>query len=262
MSVVLVHFALALLASSLGFRRLVYFVSLGYGFSMVAQALITFGFGFAQLTPVVLLQVVLLGVYGARLSSYLIRREKSPAYQRELADVQKRGANIDLGRQVLIWVGVSTLYVCMYSPALATFAVRAEGLVPAIGVSVMALGLALETLADRQKDLFKRSRPDDYCDVGLYRLSRCPNYLGEVVFWLGNFVAGLTAYQGLWSWLGAVIGTVCIVLIMMGSTKRQEAKQDARYGGRDAYRAWVRRVPVLFPFIPLYSLKNVRVYLE
>ena len=49
---------------------------------------------------------------------------------------------------------------------------------------------------------------------------------------------------------------------MMGSTKRLEKQQDGRYGQQPAYQEYVRSVPVLFPFVPIYSLKNVRVYLE
>jgi steroid 5-alpha reductase family enzyme len=262
MSVALVHLGVALAISSLGFLRLVYFVSIGYAFSIAAQAGLALTTGFAQLTAPVAAHVVLLGLYGLRLGTYLVARERSASYQRELAEVQQRGAGISRLKQVGIWVSVSVLYVCMFSPALATLSTGASDLVSWVGVVLMVQGLGLEALADWQKDVFKRTRPSDYCDVGLYRYSRCPNYFGEVVFWLGNFVAGLTSYQGLGAWVAAAVGTVCITLIMMGSTKRQESKQDERYGAREDYRKWVTSVPVLVPFVPVHSLKGVRVYLE
>jgi len=130
------------------------------------------------------------------------------------------------------------------------------------GVVIMALGLVLEALADWQKSDFKARRPDRFCDVGLYRFVRCPNYLGEILFWTGGFVAGISGYSGALRWIAAGVGYVCIVLIMIGSTKRLEATQDARYGTDASYRAYVQSVPVLCPFVPIYSLKNVRVYLE
>jgi len=52
------------------------------------------------------------------------------------------------------------------------------------------------------------------------------------------------------------------VLIMMGSTKRLEGKQEERYGDREDYQRFIKKVPVLFPLLPIYSLKSVRVYLE
>ena len=48
---------------------------------------------------------------------------------------------------------------------------------------------------------------------------------GEVLFWLGNLLAGISAYQAYWQWAMALAGFVCITLIMMGSTKRLQAKQ-------------------------------------
>ena len=60
-----------------------------------------------------------------------------------------------------------------------------------------------------------------------------------------------------------MIGLVCIVLIMLGSTKRLESSQQERYGA-------LRRISDLidalfrycFPFVPVYTLKTIRVYLE
>jgi len=93
------------------------------------------------------------------------------------------------------------------------------------------------------------------------RLVRSPNYFGEIVFWLGTFVAGLSAYRAPLDWLIALIGLVCIELIMLGSARRLELKQAERYGSEPAYRDYAARVPVLFPLVPLYSLKRLRVYL-
>ena len=62
--------------------------------------------------------------------------------------------------------------------------------------------------------------------------------------------------------LATLAGLVCIVLIMMGSTKRLEASQEERYGAREGFQHYIHTVPVLFPFVPIYTLKDVRVFLE
>jgi len=59
-----------------------------------------------------------------------------------------------------------------------------------------------------------------------------------------------------------LVGAVCIVLIMMGSTKRLEYAQDERYGDRPEYQQYIQVVPVLFPYVPVYSLKKIRVLIE
>lgn len=259
---------LALAVSSIGFYRVVYFVSIGYAFSITAMALASAWLFAASLDLALGVQCALLALYGLRLGGYLLLRERSPAYSRELEDVQQRGRGIGVAKQLLIWWGVALLYLLLFSPCLLSLAARRAGGVGLalwslpLGLALMLAGLGVETLADRQKSAFKRRHPDRFCNVGLYRMVRCPNYLGEIVFWLGQWLAGLAAYEHWVHWLCSLTGLVCIVLIMMGSTKRLERKQEGRYGGDPAYRAYTRTVPVLFPLVPIYTLKNVRVYLE
>jgi hypothetical protein len=49
---------------------------------------------------------------------------------------------------------------------------------------------------------------------------------------------------------------------MIGSTKRLERIQIARYGERPDFQAYIRRVPVLVPYVPVYSLLNLPIALE
>ena len=58
-----------------------------------------------------------------------------------------------------------------------------------------------------------------------------------------------------------MIGLACIVLIMLGSTKRLEEEQNQRYGDRPEFQDYVRRVPILIPYVPVYSFKSLHVYL-
>jgi steroid 5-alpha reductase family enzyme len=156
----------------------------------------------------------------------------------------------------------------MFSPslfgliALPESSARIYSLIQIAGLLLMGGGLVLEALADKQKSDFKAKFPEKYCNVGLYRWVRCPNYLGEIAFWVGNWVMGIMIYDTPLRWIASSIGIVCIVLIMMGSTKRLENTQDDRYGDHPEYQDYIRTVPVLFPFVPVYSLKKVRVFLE
>ncbi|MBK6709334.1 MAG: DUF1295 domain-containing protein [Chloroflexi bacterium] len=259
---------LALLISALGFIRVVYFVSIGYAFSITAMAAALLIAQRQNLTVTAVLHSLLLITWGLRLGIYLVRREFQPSYRQELASIARRGERVKGLLKLVVWVGVSLLYVSMISPNLfsltnpSSFSPAVTLAVQVVGLLVMAGGLLLEALADRQKSAFKAQHPRDFCSVGLYRWVRCPNYLGEITFWVGNWFMGLAFYVLFIHWVVALIGLVCIVLIMMGSTKRLEKQQDGRYGQQPAYQEYVRSVPVLFPFVPIYSLKNVRVYLE
>jgi steroid 5-alpha reductase family enzyme len=261
-------FGLALLISASGFYRTVYFVSVGYAFSIAAMAVTTLLVFRQDLTWSNLLQNVCLAVYGLRLGTYLLRREVQSSFSKERESITQRTADLTFGRKIPMWIGVSLLYVLMFSPSL--FSLTGAPRVPApaatvlqlLGLALMFGGLGLEALADAQKSAFKAQNPRQYCDAGLYRWIRCPNYFGEIMLWMGNWVLGLVFYTSALQWIASFVGLVCIVLIMMGSTKRLEQAQDERYGAQPAYQAYTRTVPVLFPFVPIYSLKRVRVFLE
>lgn len=257
-------YAICLAVSALGFRRVDYFISIGYGFSIAAQALV-FPVLYRDTVDVWIIAAdAMLFAYGMRLALFLIVRERQPSFAREEQASRERSAHIRGLLKVTIWVTVAALYVAMYSPVLLTLAGAAaidnRGAVIA-GVVIMIAGLLIETIADLQKSAFKARNPARFCDAGLYRVVRSPNYFGEMVFWFGAWVSGLAHYQRPLDWLLSLVGLVCIQLIMLGSARRLELKQAERYADDPAYRDYARQVPVLFPLVPLYSLKRLKIYL-
>lgn len=89
---------------------------------------------------------------------------------------------------------------------------------------------------------------------GLYRIVRCPNYLGELLFWSGILVSGLDILSGAGQWIIAAVGYVCIVFIMFNGATRLEKRQTKRYGKKKEYQEYVAHTPILLPWIPLYHL--------
>lgn len=259
---------MALIISAIGFYRVVYFISIGYAFSIVTMAIVTPFRHLENITWSLALQDLFLALWGLRLGIYLIKREYRASYSKELATIHQRSAGMSWITKALIWVSVSILYVLMFSPSLfglITFSVSSSWIfyfVQIAGLFFMGSGLVLEALSDKQKSDFKTQFPKQYCNVGLYRWVRCPNYFGEITFWVGNWVVGVMFYNTPMKWIASTVGMVCIVLIMMGSTKRLENTQDERYGSLPKYQDYIGTVPVLFPFIPVYSLKRIRVFLE
>ena len=85
---------------------------------------------------------------------------------------------------------------------------------------------------------------------------RHPNYLGEIIFWVGIFVSGVTAYQGFGQWLIAILALIAIVYIMFNGAQRLEKRQNERYGSSAEYQAYVNKTPIILPFVPLYHLNK------
>ena len=94
-------------------------------------------------------------------------------------------------------------------------------------------------------------------DTGLFRLVRCPNYLGEMIFWTGVFLSGIGAVRG-WQWLVCLLGYGGIIFVMFSGARRLEVRQNKNYGKDPEYQKYVKTVPILLPFVPLYSVEKYK----
>lgn len=255
MKTLLILFIVCMIFSSIGWKKFVYFISIGYGYSVAAcgaTMLILFRHDLSLLS--VLLGVLLIA-YGGRLGTFVMLREiKSASYRKEMKDLTKTSKPITVWASLSIWISVALLYVMEVSPV----AFRMENALGDtwgwIGLVVMASGILLESAADAQKSAAKKRDPNRFVDTGLYRLVRCPNYLGEILFWTGCFISGIGCYHHAWQFIFALIGYLCIVYIMFGGTRRLELRQNRNYGDREDYQAYVKSTPIIIPFVPLYSV--------
>ncbi len=251
---------------AVGFYKFVYFLSVGYGLAVAGGAIAVFA---AYLlgpssTPcwLVLVQMLLFVCYGARLSGFLLLREyKNAAFRK--TDVAKASLTKNSEKKmpifvmVVIWLTVSALYVMQLSPMLFRWQNgSADLLLPVIGFVISAAGLVLESAADRQKSAQKKRNPKMVATQGLYRLVRCPNYFGEITFWTGVFVGGLSTYRGVWQWIFAVVAYVSIVYIMFNGAQRMEKRQMKQYGELPEYRSYADKTPIILPFVPIYHLNR------
>ena len=119
--------ALCLALSALSFKRVVYFVSLGYAASIAAQAIVLPLLYRDTLRGWALVQSVLLLLYGLRLGVFLVLREQTASFQQEQEENAARGAKLRGPTRAAIWIGVSVLYVLMFLPALLTMSAQAAG---------------------------------------------------------------------------------------------------------------------------------------
>ena len=253
----LILLVLALVASSCGFHKYVWFISIGYG---AAIALIGIGllvmYG-GSLTVGPALQCTLFVVYGCRLAGYLLYREAKTAYNRRMQGEVKSNEGVPLVGKVGIWVSASLLYALQTSPVLFRLAgAGGTDVLCLVGLAISVAGLALETTADLQKNRAKRADPRRFVDSGLFRLVRCPNYFGEMVFWTGVFVSGLSVYTNAVQWICALLGYLGIIYVMFGGARRLEIRQDKNYGDSPEYQKYKSTTPIMIPFIPLYSVKE------
>jgi steroid 5-alpha reductase family enzyme len=250
-------FGICMLVSAIGFKNYVWFISLGYGFSIAAQGvamLIMYG---QSITLGTIITCVLFILYGLRLGGYLAIREfGGSAYKKNMKGEIKDGKTVPFGVKIAIWTSCAVLYVTQVSGVFYRLLNAAQDNVMVfVGAGVMLLGVSLETAADIQKNNAKKVNPRRFVDTGLYRIVRCPNYLGEMIFWTGVLLSGIGAVRG-WQWIVVAIGYIGIIFVMFSGARRLEVRQNKNYGNDPEYQKYVKTVPILLPFIPLYSVEK------
>ena len=250
-------FGICMLVSAIGFKNYVWFISLGYGFSIAAQGLaMLFMFGHT-LTLGTIICCVVFFLYGCRLGGYLAYREfKMTSYNKNMKGEIKDGKTVPFGVKIAIWTSCALLYVTQIGGVFYRLqnAVQDNAFV-FIGAVIMVAGVSLESAADIQKNNAKKINPRRWVDTGLYRLVRCPNYLGEMIFWTGVLISGIGAVRG-WQWLVVAIGYIGIIFVMFSGARRLEVRQNKNYGADPEYQKYVKTVPTLLPFVPLYSVEK------
>ena len=98
-------FGLCVVISSIGFKNYVWFISLGYGFSIAGEGilmLILYGQGLSLGT---ILCCVLFTLYGLRLGGYLAIREfKSSSYKKNMVGEVKDGKSVPFGVKIALCI--------------------------------------------------------------------------------------------------------------------------------------------------------------
>ena len=62
-----------------------------------------------------------------------------------------------------------------------------------IGIITFLIGFGIETTADAQKWFFKQTS-NQFCHVGVWKLSQHPNWLGNLILWIGIFIMNSSSY--------------------------------------------------------------------
>lgn len=146
-----------------------------------------------------------------------------------------------------VWVFATPLAVLMLQQEPP---VKAPAYTDALGAAVFVLGWSIEVAADVQKSRWRKQRAnsDKFINEGLWRCSRHPNYVGEMVLWLGIWLfclAGISAHSAFRGAYSFVAPLFVFLLLWTVSTPLVERQADARFMHLDSYKQYKRQVPCL-----------------
>ena len=71
-------------------------------------------------------------------------------------------------------------------------------------------------------------------------------------------MSGFGSLTGIGQWTLAILGYIGILYVMFSGARRLELRQNRTYGNDADYQTYSRKVPIILPFIPLYSVEKYK----
>jgi len=149
---------------------------------------------------------------------------------------------------LIVFAGMAAAY-----PAL-TFGAQDLGWIDLIALAVGLGGIGFEWIADRELRAFVMGpkQPGETLRTGLWRYSRHPNYLGEMMIWWSLFLFGLAADPE-WAKLGVLAPVAMSGMFLFVSIPLIEKRSLAR---RTNYQQVIDETSMLIPLPPSQPTKR------
>ena len=204
-------------------------------------------------TPRVWLILVLVTIWGLRLSIYITARNWGEGEDKRYQEMRARRPNsfavrslvtIFLAQGVLAWViSVPLLAAAVYeAPAQLIW-------LDYLGLVLWLAGMVFEAGGDWQLSRFLADPANrgKVMDRGLWSVTRHPNYFGDTVVWWSYFVLALST-GAWWTVVGPLLMSVLIVKVSgVALTDRNMADAGST---REGYEQYVATTNAFFPGLP------------
>lgn len=118
-------------------------------------------------------------------------------------------------------------------------------LINVVGLLIMILATLLELISDYNMIQFKKVRKDknEIINIGLWKYSRHPNYLGEILFWYGVALTFILSNLPMWYVIiGAILNTLLFVFISIPMAENHLSSY------KENYNEYKQKTRMLLPF--------------
>ena len=120
-----------------------------------------------------------------------------------------------------------------------------------IGILLFVIGFTLEIIADTQKTNFRKLKDnkDKFITTGLWKYSRHPNYLGEIILWIGVAIISYSSLEinQLFTLISPIF--TYLLLVYVSGINLLEKSGEKKWGGLNEYKKYKKETPRLFWFI-------------
>ena len=190
---------------------------------------------------------VMIFLWAGRLGSFLFRRIHAAGGDQRFDHIK-----VSSSRFFVAWT-LQGAWVVMTSCAALTAILSTEpiavGAIYVVGAVMWVAGFAIEVIADQQKSRFRADPANGgrFINVGLWALSRHPNYFGEILLWAGIAVMAMPYLSGT-QWVVMLSPLFVYALLTRISGIPTLVKRGQELWGDDpVYQAYVANTPRLLP---------------
>ena len=181
-----------------------------------------------------ILLLVVISIYSIRLTTNFVLGFDSLSY----VDWRYKMLHEKSGKLYPI---VNLLGICMF-PTLVVYSCSLPVIVYAeigsftyfdiIGLSIVLLGVLLEFVSDIQMKRFIKTRTSkgEVINIGLWKYSRHPNYLGEILIWFGVATVLVASHYAYWYLLaGAILNLLMFLFISIPMEEKHLREYKENY---------------------------------
>jgi steroid 5-alpha reductase family enzyme len=196
------------------------------------------------------LVLVLVGIWGLRLSGYLLWRNRGKGEDPRYTEMRiKRPESFWWFSYFQVFLLQAVLLWLVAAPIAGAMAGRPAGGFNAldyVGIAVWLFGFSWEVTGDTQLALFKRNPANKgkVMQTGAWRYTRHPNYFGETVLWWGVWLIAAGAH-GYWSVYGPVLITLLLLRVSGVTLLEKNLKQS-----KPGYADYAARTSAFIPWRP------------
>ncbi len=247
--------ALLLFAIAFGFARRIDNYSIvdvvwSYAFGVLTLFYALAGTGWVPRRIVV---AIVVGIWSARLGTHLARRIRAhhPSEDGRYVTMRREWGDRLASRMFRFFEIQAASVIVLGLPFLVICSNAREGFafLEVLGLAVCVIGVAGESVADAQLARFKADHANAgrVCDVGLWRLSRHPNYFFEWTIWVGYWLMACGA--GPWG-VATIIAPAAILYLLLRVTGVPLSEAQSLRSRGDAYRRYQAATSMFVPLPP------------
>tara|TARA_A100001011_G_scaffold380334_1_gene447530 strand:+ start:49 stop:888 length:840 start_codon:yes stop_codon:yes gene_type:complete len=213
--------------------------------TIILYVLISTYNGIMNLGNIILSSLII--IWTSRLGTFLFLRIKKAGEDKRFREIKKSFSWFFMAFTVSgMWVSICTL--C----ALTGISNGIElNLVTYLGILLFVIGFILEIVADTQKTNFRKikNNKDKFITSGLWKYSRHPNYLGEIILWIGVAIISYSSLEinQLFTLISPIF--TYLLLVHVSGINLLEKSGEKKWGNLNEYKKYKRETPRLFWFM-------------